>query len=105
MKQHLDVSGLASNRGKIADIGEQEVGVVAPAVAFFEERQLALVVVDAGERFDFEIFQELARQLLADGAAHAGDHDAFAAQIGPCVVLRRRLGIHAVNDRRSARLL
>jgi hypothetical protein len=105
VKQHLDVSGLARDRGKITDIGEQEVGGVARAVALLEERKLALVVVDSGQRFDFELFQELARQLLADRAAYAGDHDALAAQIGPCVVLRRRLGIHVVNDRRSARLL
>ena len=45
------------------------MGGVARAVAFLEERKLALVVVDAGERCDFEIFQELARQLLADRAA------------------------------------
>src|SRR5215469_12616655 len=81
MKQDIHSAGFAKQRRQIADIAQDEAYVAMGEVTLFEKHQRTLIVVEPGERSDFEGLNELMDQLSPDGSARPRYHDALAAQV------------------------
>src|SRR5262245_168939 len=81
VEENVDSPALSGDDPEVADVAKNEAHVAAAGMPLVEEGELAFIVVEADEAADFEVVKQKQGEPLPDGAAHTGDHHAFAAQI------------------------